>query len=348
MYKSLLQNFITTILAVFSVSLVLFILQVSPLEIYNNLFDGSFGNLDKISRTLLIATVMALAGFALIITFSAGLWNIGIEGQMLFGAIGATFIARTMLGELFFAPVIIIVFGGIFGSLLGLLSAFLKVRFNVHEIFGGLGINFVASGLIVYLVIGPWKREGIASTGGTDLFPSASWINGFGESNFPVYPIVIAIFIFVLLFILLSRTSLGLRLIATGTNTDAADKFKIDAGKFIIYAFIFAGAIGGIAGSIQASSIHHKLVPGIAGGYGFLGILIALIAGRNLFTVVIISLVFASIMVGGVQLQLRLGLDSSFPYIIESVFVMAWLIIKASKVDAKLLKFIIKKEGNFE
>lgn len=76
--------------------------------------------------------------------------------------------------------------------------------------------------------------------------------------------------------------------------------------------------------------------------------MIALIAGRNLFTVVIISLVFASIMVGGVQLQLRLGLDSSFPYIIESVFVMAWLIIKASKVDAKLLKFIIKKEGNFE
>ena len=106
MYKSLLQNFITTILAVFSVSLVLFILQVSPLEIYNNLFDGSFGNLDKISRTLLIATVMALAGFALIITFSTGLWNIGIEGQMLFGAIGATFIAKTILGELFFLSLI--------------------------------------------------------------------------------------------------------------------------------------------------------------------------------------------------------------------------------------------------
>ena len=77
-----------------------------------------------------------------------------------------------------------------------------KIRFNVHEIFGGLGINFVASGLIVYLVIGPWKREGIASTGGTDLFPAASWINGFGDSNFPVYPIIIAIFIFILLFIL--------------------------------------------------------------------------------------------------------------------------------------------------
>ena len=78
-----------------------------------------------------------------------------------------------------------------------------------------------------------------------------------------------------------------------------------------------------------------------------MGILIALIAGRNLFTVLIISIVFASIMVGGVQLQLRLGLDSSFPYIIESVFVISWLIIKASKIDDKLLRLIVNKGGNF-
>ncbi|MFL2664987.1 MAG: ABC transporter permease [Dehalococcoidia bacterium] len=347
MYKPILQNSIATILAVTSVTLVLIILQVKPFEIYGNLFDGSFGNLDKISRTLLIATIMSLAGFALVITFSTGLWNIGIEGQMLFGAIGATFIARTFFGELFFSPIIIIFFGGLFGSFLGLLSAILKTRFNVHEIFGGLGINFVASGLIVYLVIGPWKREGIASTGGTDLFPLSSWINGIGGSNFPIYPILIAIITFLILFLLLSRTSLGLKLIATGANKDAADKFKIDSVKYITYSFLFAGAIGGIAGAIQAASIHHKLVPNIAGGYGFLGILIALIAGRNLFTVVIISIIFASIMVGGVQLQLRLGLDSSFPYIIESVFVISWLIIKASKIDAKLLRFITNKGENF-
>lgn len=347
MYKIILQNSIATFLSVTSVTIVLLILQVMPFEIYGNLFDGSFGSLDKISRTLLIATIMALAGFALVVTFSTGLWNIGIEGQMLFGAIGATFIARTFLAEYFFAPIIIIIFGTLFGSFLGLLSAILKTRFNVHEIFGGLGINFVASGLIVYLVIGPWKREGIASTGGTDLFPKSSWINGIGDSNFPIYPIIIAIIVFITLFVLLSRTSLGLKLIATGTNKDAADKFKIDSVKHILYAFIIAGAIGGIAGAIQAASIHHKLVPNIAGGYGFLGILIALIAGRNLFTVVVISIIFASIMVGGVQLQLRLGLDSSFPYIIESVFVISWLIIKASKIDSKLLKLLVNKETDF-
>ena len=142
---------------------------------------------------------------------------------------------------------------------------------------------------------------------------------------------------------LLNKTSLGLRLIATGSNKNATDKFKINSVKYIAYAFIIAGAIGGMAGSIQATGIYHKLVPNISGGYGFLGILIALIAGKNLYSVLLISFVFASIMVGGVQLQLRLGMDSSFPYIVESVFVLSGLITRASKIDLKITNYILNK-----
>tara|TARA_Y100001970_G_scaffold29472_2_gene36438 strand:+ start:11952 stop:12989 length:1038 start_codon:yes stop_codon:yes gene_type:complete len=344
MYKNLFKNIVTVSISIFFVTIVLFILNSSPLDIYKALFDGAFGNLDKLSRTMLITSIMALTGLALVITFSAGLWNIGIEGQVLFGAIGATFIARSFLGDNLISPFLAILFGAVFGSFLGFLSAILKTKFNVHEIFGGLGLDFVASGLIVYLVIGPWKREGIASTGGTDLFPESSWMPHIGNSDFPIFPILIMLAVFVLLSFLLNKTSLGLRLIATGSNKNATDKFKINSVKYIAYAFIIAGAIGGIAGSIQATGIYHKLVPNISGGYGFLGILIALIAGRNLYSVLLISFVFASIMVGGVQLQLRLGMDSSFPYIVESVFVLAWLITRASKIDLKVTNYILKKD----
>ncbi|MAU64603.1 MAG: hypothetical protein CL882_01085 [Dehalococcoidia bacterium] len=343
MYKNLFKNIVTVSISIFFVTIVLFILNSSPLDIYKALFDGAFGNLDKLSRTMLITSIMALTGLALVITFSAGLWNIGIEGQVLFGAIGATFIARSFLGDNLISPFLAVLFGAVFGSFLGFLSAILKTKFNVHEIFGGLGLDFVASGLIVYLVIGPWKREGIASTGGTDLFPESSWMPHIGNSDFPIFPIIIMLAVFVLLSFLLNKTSLGLRLIATGSNKNATDKFKINSVKYIAYAFIIAGAIGGIAGSIQATGIYHKLVPNISGGYGFLGILIALIAGRNLYSVLLISFVFASIMVGGVQLQLRLGMDSSFPYIVESVFVLAWLITRASKIDLKVTNYILNK-----
>tara|TARA_B100000401_G_scaffold327_1_gene213 strand:- start:143 stop:1177 length:1035 start_codon:yes stop_codon:yes gene_type:complete len=343
MYKNLFKNIVTVSISIFFVTIVLFILNSSPLDIYKALFDGAFGNLDKLSRTMLITSIMALTGLALVITFSAGLWNIGIEGQVLFGAIGATFIARSFLGDNLISPFLAVLFGAIFGSFLGFLSAILKTKFNVHEIFGGLGLDFVASGLIVYLVIGPWKREGIASTGGTDLFPESSWMPHIGNSDFPIFPILIMLAVFVLLSFLLNKTSLGLRLIATGSNKNATDKFKINSVKYIAYAFIIAGAIGGMAGSIQATGIYHKLVPNISGGYGFLGILIALIAGKNLYSVLLISFVFASIMVGGVQLQLRLGMDSSFPYIVESVFVLAWLITRASKIDLKVTNYILNK-----
>ena len=343
MYKNLFKNIVTVSISIFFVTIVLFILNSSPLDIYKALFDGAFGNLDKLSRTMLITSIMALTGLALVITFSAGLWNIGIEGQVLFGAIGATFIARSFLGDNLISPFLAVLFGAIFGSFLGFLSAILKTKFNVHEIFGGLGLDFVASGLIVYLVIGPWKREGIASTGGTDLFPESSWMPHIGNSDFPIFPILIILAVFVLLSFLLNKTSLGLRLIATGSNKNATDKFKINSVKYIAYAFIIAGAIGGIAGSIQATGIYHKLVPNISGGYGFLGILIALIAGKNLYSVLLISFVFASIMVGGVQLQLRLGMDSSFPYIVESVFVLSWLITRASKIDLKITNYILNK-----
>jgi simple sugar transport system permease protein len=344
MYENIFKNITTLLISVIVVTGVLFALQASPLDMYTVLFDGAFGNLDKLSRTMLITSIMALTGLALVITFSAGLWNIGIEGQVLFGAVGATFIARSFLGNLFIAPLIAIIFGAIFGGSLGLLSSILKTKFNVHEIFGGLGLDFLASGLIVYLVIGPWKRAGIASTGGTDLFPKASWMPHIGIYGFPIFPILIMLFVFILLFLLLNKTSLGLRLIATGSNKNATNKFKINSATYIAYAFIIAGAVGGIAGAIQATGIYHKLVPNIAGGYGFLGILIALIAGRNLYSVLLISFVFASIMVGGVQLQLRLGMDSSFPYIIESVFVLSWLITRASNIDSKITKYIFLRK----
>ena len=344
MYQNIVKNIITILISILVVTIVLFILNSSPLDIYKALFNGAFGNIDKLSRTMLITSIMALTGLALVITFSTGLWNIGIEGQVLFGAIGATFIARSFMGDLTRAPFITVLSGAAFGGFLGFLSAILKTKFNVHEIFGGLGLDFLAAGLIVYLVIGPWKREGIASTGGTDLFPEASWMPHIGNSNFPIFPLLIMFIVFILLAFLLTKTSLGLKLIATGSNKNATDKFKINSIHYIAYAFIIAGAVGGMAGSIQATGIYHKLVPNISGGYGFLGILIALIAGRNLYSVLLISFVFASIMVGGVQLQLRLGMDSSFPYIIESVFVISWLITRASDIDSKITKYIFLKD----
>ena len=79
--------------------------------------------------------------------------------------------------------------------------------------------------------------------------------------------------------------------------------------------------------------VYHKLVPFISGGYGFLGILIALISSRNLLLVVLVSTVFACLLIGGTQLQLKLGMHSSLSGIIQGLLVLTWILIKASKLD---------------
>ena len=341
--KSIVDNLISLIIVFLVISTFLILIGSSPFEVYLAFIDGAFGNTDRFARTLLTTAILSISAFALVVTFTGGLWNIGIEGQLVAGSIGATVIARSFIGETVAAPVFEILFGSLCGSLIAVFCGILKVRTNVHEIFGGLGLDFVAAGAIVYLVIGPWKREGIASTSGTDIFPETAWIQGFGEYGLPVWPIMFALIVGGSLLFCFKRTSFGLRLKAVGSNPESSQRFGIEPGRYLLYAFALAGAIGGIAGVVQATVVYHKLVPFISGGYGFLGILIALISSRNIVLVVVVSIVFACLLIGGTQLQLKLGMHSSLSGIIQGLLVLTWILIKASKLDSKLTRKILTR-----
>tara|TARA_Y100000817_G_scaffold66031_1_gene49931 strand:+ start:687 stop:1733 length:1047 start_codon:yes stop_codon:yes gene_type:complete len=337
-YTAAVQIFLALLLS----SLIIILLGASPIDVFKNIFNGSFGKPEKIVKTFLIFLPISLASLALIITFSTGLWNIGIEGQIVLGAIGATVIAKSFLGDNIMSPLYQIILGISFGSLWGLFCGFLKVKFNVHEIFGGLGLYFVGSGAIIYLILGPWSKEGIASTSGTDIFNKASWFPTFSDLNIPALPILIVAVILTLSIIFLGFTKAGLKLKATGTNPDSTEKFKFNSGSYIFIAFAITGAIAGLAGVFQASVFHHKLVPSISGGYGFLSILIVLASGKRIIPTMILALFFSAMIAGGSQLQLRLNLHSSLISIILSSVVFFYLVVNSEVFKEKLNKFLYK------
>ena len=337
-YTAAVQIFLALLLS----SLIIILLGASPIDVFKNIFNGSFGKPEKIVKTFLIFLPISLASLALIITFSTGLWNIGIEGQIVLGAIGATVIAKSFLGDNVMSPLYQIILGISFGSLWGLFCGFLKVKFNVHEIFGGLGLYFVGSGAIIYLILGPWSKEGIASTSGTDIFNKASWFPTFSDLNIPALPILIVAIILTLSIIFLGFTKAGLKLKATGTNPDSTEKFKFNSGSYIFIAFAITGAIAGLAGVFQASVFHHKLVPSISGGYGFLSILIVLASGKRIIPTMILALFFSAMIAGGSQLQLRLNLHSSLISIILSSVVFFYLVVNSEVFKEKLNKFLYK------
>ena len=143
-FNDLKINFIRFILAILIIFFLLLSFGINPLDVTNALFIGSFGSFEKIIRTILVWVPISLASIALIYTFSSGMWNIGIEGQIIMGAIGATFIARSFLGDNFISPYIQLIMALGFGGFWGFICAILKVKGGVHEIFSGLGLDFVA------------------------------------------------------------------------------------------------------------------------------------------------------------------------------------------------------------
>jgi simple sugar transport system permease protein len=341
-FNDLKINFIRFILSILIIFFLLLSFGINPLDVTNALFIGSFGSFEKIIRTILVWVPISLASIALIYTFSSGMWNIGIEGQIIMGAIGATVIARSFLGDTFISPYIQLFMALAFGGFWGLICAILKVKGGVHEIFSGLGLDFVASGIAIYLIIGPWKRKGIASTSGTDIFHENSWIPTVGNLDFPIFLVIVVTLVYVFTFVLLSHTSFGLRLKATGINFFATNRFNFSSERYIIYSFIIAGALAGIAGFSQVSGSYHKLVPTISGGFGFLSILLVLICSRNIFLTFIISFLFAALIVGGSQLQIKLDLDHSLVGIIQASFVLTWLILQRVNLEKKILNIFSK------
>jgi len=293
-----------------------------PLDAMRLLWDGSVGSAAKVSDTLAAWVPLALAAAGLVITFAAGLWNIGVEGQIVVGAIAATWVARGAPGPADVLVPLILVAGIAGGTLWALLAGVLKTRGRINEIFGGLGLDFVASGLAIYLIIGPWKRAGIASTSGTDLFRPEAYLPTVGASRLPALAVGLAVLAVILVYVLMRGTLLGLRLKAVGRNARSAHVMGIPTEWYTLGAFALCGALAGLAGAIQATGVFHKLVPAVSGGYGFLGILVVLLAGFRTSWIAPIALFFAAISVGSTQLSLRLDLDSSLGGVLQGVLVL--------------------------
>lgn len=316
----------------------LLLVGAPPLEALWLLVEGSFGSASKISATLLAWSPLLLASAGLVVTFAAGLWNIGVEGQIVIGAVAATWVARSLPGPGWVVILAAIVVGAVGGLLWALLAGVLKTYGGVHEIFGGLGLDFVAAGMVIYLVLGPWQRTGVASTSGTDIFREEAWMPSLEAlgTGWPIIPVTLGLISVVAVWILLRGTRFGLRLKAVGRNPRSAALIGIPTNRYLLGAFAIGGALAGIAGTVQVTAFHHKLVPSVSGGYGFLGILVVLLASFSAVWIAPIALFFVAISVGSTQLDLRLGLDSAFGGVLQGLIVLfvmiggAWSARRAS------------------
>lgn len=316
------------LLAVAFTTLVLLLSGAPPLEAYRQVIVGSIGSVKKITDVLVAWVPLLLATTGLLLTFAAGLWNIGIEGQITLGAIFATGTLRLLQdsavpGGLVIAAAMAsaLVGGALWAGLAGLLKTF----GGVNEIFGGLGLNFVATSLTLWLIFGPWKRPGVGSMSGTEPFPQVLWLPQLEGLRLSLWSVAIAVAAVVLVFFLLQGTYFGLRLKAVGRNPRAAFLLGIPTYRFMLISFALCGALAGLAGGLQVTAVYHRLIPSISSGYGYLGLMVAMLVNYQTLWVPAVAFFFAALNIGSIQLPIVLKLDSSLAGVLQGAMVLAVL-----------------------
>jgi len=311
------------------ISLLLLLLGTSPLDAFGHLFSGSFGSWSKFSRVLNVWIPLTLCSFGLLFAFRTGLWNIGVEGQMILGAIASAGVLRLGVESgyplLFLWLAMIAAFA--LGALWALLAGWLKIRGGVHEIFAGLGLNFVAMGVVLWLIFGPWKRPGIASMSGTEPFPRELWFPTLDGWRVSPFALLLTLAVILSTAWILNHSHIGLRLKAVGHNPRAVRLYGISPQKQMLMAIMISGALAGLAGGLQVSGIYHRLIPAISSGYGYLGLLVVMLANFRLFPIPFIALFFAALNVGSIQLPMMMQIDSSLSGVIQGACVLSALLV---------------------
>lgn len=327
-------------LALLITTLVLMAAKAPPLAAYANIVSGALGSWDVASNVLVSWVPLLLVTSGLLVTFTVGLWNIGIEGQITLGAIFTTWALRD-LSSSGWSPALIIVVaimaGMAGGALWAILAGALKTFGGVNEIFGGLGLNFVATALNIWLIFGPWKRPGVASMSGTLPFDQSLWMPTLTpQSRLSVITVVIAVVGILTVYSTIQGTYFGLRLKAVGKNPRAAYLLGVPTWQHMMASFAICGLFAGVAGAVQVTAVYHRLIPSISSGYGYLGLMVAMLINYRPVFAAPVALFFAALNVGSIQLPIVLKLDSSLAGVLQGTLVL--FVLLGQGVRQRVLK----------
>ncbi len=301
---------------------ILFILTgANPFLAYYYIFVGAFGNVSLTAETLVRTTPILLVSLGLAISFRCKVWNIGAEGQLYMGAMLGTITAVT-LGNTPVTLLISLVVSLAGGMIWASIPAFMRARLGINEVITTFLMNYVSIYLIQWLLAFPFRSP-------DTLFPESAQIPS--SAVLPILlpytrlhlGVIIAIFVAVpLIHFLMMRTTFGYKLKAVGENPEAAKYGGINVGKTMFMALIISGALAGIAGFIEVSGIQFRMRPSLSPGYGYTGIVVALLGQKNPIGVALASIFLAAIFNGSTTMSRALNQPQGVVDFIQGVLVI--------------------------
>jgi ABC-type uncharacterized transport system permease subunit len=307
-YLSALVPLISVLAALVAGALFLTATGYSAIDTYKNMLDDGFLTYRGITETLGLSTVLICTGIAAAFSFQMNLYNIGGEGQLYLGMIGAAWAGLALgphLPSFVMIPLVLII-GSLAGALWIFVPAFVRARLGTSEIVTTLLLTYVASSLLKHFINTPnsfFRAKNVAFPQGRNVADSAA-LSPIGDTRlYPTFFVVVALALF--LYWLVKKTEFGYRIQVIADSPRAAHYAGVNANKTTIAVMLMSGALAGLGGATLIVGPFARLDQGITLlGYGYAGIVVAALARNNFAGIIVSGILFAGLRVGGEKLQI--------------------------------------------
>jgi len=335
-------TFISICVALFVVAVIFLSFGINAFVAFKQIFI-SLLNADIVTVRMI---PLLLCSIGLIIVFKANVWNIGAEGQILIGAVAATWIALFLMPDASSYVVIpcMFILGFLLAGLWALIPATLRAYLDINEIITTLMMNYIAYFLVAYLASGPWIGKAVWGFKQTDLIPPQARLPQIKGTLIHYPTLIIAIIGAVLVYILLQYTKFGFEIRVFGSNPEAAKYAGINEAKVILLTMFISGGLAGIAGVGELAGVRYRLTAnpkGLSADYGFTAIIVACLARFNPIAAILVSYLMGGIIVGGYALQTSLNVSRGVVNIFNGLILLSLIsaeILKRYKISFKVVK----------
>ena len=294
----------------------------NPIEAYSVIVQGSLLRPVYFRQTVKIAIPLLGCALAIAPCFKMRFWNIGAEGQITAGAVGASYFALFWADKLP-GPMLLVVMavsGAICGGLWALVPAFFKAKWGTNETLFTLMMNYIMIGVVKWLQGGPWEGRP-----GSQIIPQFDSAAVLPKVLGVHCGWIIVLILTVAMFFYMKYTKQGYEIAVIGESENTARYAGMNVGRIIMRTMFLSGAIAGLVGFIVASGADNTLYSGVAAGVGFTAITVAWLAQLNPFAMVGISVLLAVLDKGADTLQTQLSVPASISDIITGIFLFCML-----------------------
>lgn len=321
--KKLLNSILPVLIAFLLGGIIILAIGENPLETYGILFEKSLFSARGFANTLHYAAPMILTGLAIAITFKANIFNMGVEGQMLFGAFFAGIVGSMLpIESSILMKLVCFSVAALCGILFALIPALLRAYLHVDEMVVTLTLNYAMAKILEYLASGPFRDQG-AGYVRTATVSDAAMFQRFGNTRLTSF-FFLTIIIFIIMYFVMHKSVLGYEITAIGRNPRFAEAVGMNTRRKIIVLMCISGALAGIAGAGYMMSDQFSYTLNFSGnpGLGWDGMLIALLGRHSPIGILVASIFYSALKTGADSINMYTNVPKEVVAVIQAIMIL--------------------------